>query len=112
MAYGLTFSERFFLTGDPDDMERSERPKCVYQALLSMRQETWDQMARDVFGCDPARLDPFTVLEQVRETDTCSNLDSPVQVWIDAEGWYDVLVYDEPDESRDSNLEWWHGVQE
>ena len=99
VSYALSFSPQFFLADDPDVIKRSERPTCVYQALLSMRQETWDAMARDVFGCDPARLDPFTVMDKVRETDTCSNLDSPVQVWIDAEGWYDVLVYEEPEDS-------------
>ena len=51
-------------------------------------------MAKDVFGVEHGNLDPRTVLEKVRETDTCSNLDSPVHVWIDEEGFYGVDVYD------------------
>ena len=28
------------------------------------------------------------------ETDTVSNLDSPVEVWIDSEGYHTIEVYD------------------
>lgn len=110
MTYALSFSERFFLSRDSETVRPSPQPTCVYQALLSMRQETWDAMVRDVFGGHPAQLDALTVLEKIRETDTCSNLDSPVQVWIDPEGRYDVLVYDEPPETRDNTTERWHCV--
>ncbi|MEZ6053425.1 MAG: hypothetical protein R3C02_18870 [Planctomycetaceae bacterium] len=31
----------------------SDKPTSVYAALLKMRQETWDRMAREVFDSDP-----------------------------------------------------------
>jgi len=34
------------------------------------------------------------VVVKVQETDTCRNLDSPVEVFIDSEGWHTLLVYD------------------
>lgn len=111
MPYALSFSERFFLPDDPEQITCSDKPTSVYAALLKMRQETWDRMAREVFDSDPDRLDLLFVLDRIRETNTCSNLDSPVQVWIDPDGWYDVLVYD-VDEERDNTVRSWQSVVE
>jgi len=94
MAYALCFSEDFYYDDELDRIRPSIRPTSVYQAIISLQQEKWEEIARDVFHCEPRHLDPLTVLDSIRETDTCSNLNSPVQVWIDIEGWYDVLVYD------------------
>ncbi len=94
MTYSLSFSSEFFCNGDPDAMHPSRRPTSVYQAILSMRADRWAEMASDVFGVEPDRLDPWSVLEKVRETDTCSSLDSPVRVWIGEEGFYGVDVHD------------------
>lgn len=94
MTYSLSFSPEFFCDGDPDAIQPGPRPTSVYQAIVSMRSDTWAQMARNVFGVEPGRLDPWTVLEKVRETDTCGNLDPPVHVWIDEEGHFGVDVYD------------------
>jgi hypothetical protein len=94
MAYSLSFSEKFFLEGDPDAIQPASRPTSVYQAILSLKADQWERLAREVFHTEPGHLDPMTVLDEVRQTNTCSNLDSPVQVWIDAQGWHDVLVYD------------------
>ena len=94
MAYSLSFSPEFFCEGDPDAIPTSDRPTSVYQAIVSMQSDTWVEMATDVFGVEPDQLDPWTVLEKVRETDACSNLCSPVRVWIDEGGFYGVDVYD------------------
>jgi hypothetical protein len=37
----------------------------------------------------------FDVLEKVRETDLCDDLRSPVTVYIDADQWYSVTIYDD-----------------
>src|SRR5437870_3804639 len=83
MAYALSFSPEFFW-GDgsiaPDEMPRSDRPTCVYQAILSLTDDQWAALARDVFHCPPDNLDPETVLMKIQETDSCRNLDSPVEV--------------------------------
>lgn len=36
-----------------------------------------------------------TVLEMVEKTNTCSNLDSPVRVWIDTDGDYTIEEYED-----------------
>jgi len=94
LSYALSFSPDFFCGGDPKATEPSPRPTSVCQAIASMSRETWDEMAHEVFRMKPGDLDCGTVLDKVRETNTCANLDSPVQVWIDEQGRYDVLVYD------------------
>ena len=94
MPYALSFSEEFFCDSDPEEVRPSNWPTSVYQAILSMSQAKWNEITREVFAEDPNRLDPLTVLHRIRQTHTCSNLESPVQVWIDREGFYDVLVYD------------------
>ena len=102
MSYALSFAPEFFW-GDgsvaPDDLPRSDRPTSVYQALVSLPEESWAAIARDVFRCPPDNLDVPTVLAKVEETDTCRNLDSPVEVFVDADGYYTVLVYDDPKEN-------------
>src|SRR5947209_8676872 len=99
MAYALSFAPEFFWgEGEvaPDEMARSDRPICVYQAILSLPDEEWATLARDVFDCSPNVLDAETVLIKVQETNTCWNLNSPVEVCIDPDGWHTVLVYDSP----------------
>ena len=59
-----------------------------------MRRAKWNEIAREVFEVESDRLDPLILLDRIRQTNTCSNLESPVQVWIDHAGWYDLLVHD------------------
>ena len=94
MPYALSFSEDFFCNGNPEEVRPSDWPTSVYQAILSMSQAKWNEIAREVFHVESNRLDPLTVLHRIRQTNTCSNLESPVQVWIDREGFYELLVYD------------------
>ena len=97
MAYGLSFSEAFFVgdEGTDDLPKKSDRPTNVRQALFSMPKDRWNEMCREVFGCEPDYVDLDTALSKVQETDTCSNLDSPVTVWIDEDGFYTVDIYEE-----------------
>lgn len=103
MAYALSFAEEFFW-GDPDippeTLPPSDRPTSVYQALASLNAHEWDDLARDVFGTTPEHLEISTVIVRIQETNTCGSLGSPVDVFVDAEGWYRVLVYDRKEESR------------
>ncbi len=103
MSYSLSFSEEFYTDETfPYDTKKSKRPTNVYQAIISMPVSEVRQMAKDVFGIKEDRFGYWyhsesfgsDVLDKIRETDTCSNLDSPVRVWIDPEGNYSVLVYD------------------
>jgi hypothetical protein len=95
MSYALFFAGEFFIRGDTDTMERSVRPVSVYQAILSINEGTWREIARDVFGIPPDRLMPEAMLAKIMETNTCSNLDTPVEVWIDTEANHSILVYDQ-----------------
>lgn len=60
-----------------------------------------------MFGVDGSQLDLGTVLAKVEETNTCLNLDSPVEVLIDPEGEFTLSVYDaacgEPSSDTRSN---------
>ena len=94
VSYALSFSEQFFCDDEPEKIAASDLPTSVYQAIVSIERTQWQRIARDVFHADPDRLDPWQVLEKVRSTNTCSNLDSPVHVWIDEEGWHSIDVYD------------------
>ncbi len=97
MAYGHSFNPAFY--GSPDHAEQTDRPTSVCDALRSMPDEVWDEMCREVFGCDPDYVDLDTALGKVIDTDTVSNLTVPVRVWIDLEGYYTVDVYDDKEES-------------
>ena len=104
MTFALSFSPEFFLAeGEPYDrkdiaVNDKGEPISVYSALCMMydnEPEKWKALARDVYGLAPGKfLDPETVLTTVQETNTCTNLSSPVEVWIDKNGDYRIKVYD------------------
>ena len=97
MAYPLSFGPNFFWNGNTDTTfahHPEKRPSSVEQALLQLSQETWNQMANDIFQCEPEYLDLESVLRKIEKTNTCLNLDSPVEVCIDPDGEFTVLVYD------------------
>ena len=97
MAYALSFSSEF-LRDDADDGLAVRTPKkwpnSVAQAIASLSEKTWSRLAREIFRCEPRYLDIETVLQKVEETNTCLNLDSPVEVAIDPDSEFTVLVYD------------------
>jgi len=94
--YSLSFAPEFFWGKVPiEKMKPSPRPTSVYQALLSLPHERWAELARDVFNCPPDSLDVETVLDKVLETGTCENLDPPIRIHIDPDGWFSVLVHEE-----------------
>jgi len=95
VSYLLSFADEVFIHDDFDLIRPSKRPVSVYQAVLSISENTWRKMACDVFGIRPDRLMPAAVLDKIIETDTCSNLAVPVEVWIDAEVDFSVRVYDQ-----------------
>ncbi len=72
----------------------TSRPTSVSQALSNLSRETWSKLASEVFHCEPKYFDTETVLQKIAETNTCLNLDSPVEVAIDPDGDFTVLVYD------------------
>ena len=103
MAYDLSFSPEFFLAeGEPYDrsepcLDSQGRPASVWSAIeAKIGSEFWEDMARDVFGQpDGTFLNAEMVLDKVRETDTCSDLGVPVRVWIDAQVYYTINVWDD-----------------
>ncbi|GEM_PF-4312602 len=42
----------------------------------------------------PGIADPESVVSKVSETNACRNLDSPVEVLIDPDGWYSLFVHE------------------
>jgi hypothetical protein len=93
MSYALSFAERFFIDDDPEKIRPSERPTTVYQSIISLSRDAWRHIAFEVFNVPVDRLTPGTVLDKVIETNTCSNLDEPVEVWIDSEGNHSLRVF-------------------
>ena len=97
MAYALSFSSEF-LRNESDDgfvaRTPDERPNSVTQALANLSRRSWSRLAHEVFCCDPKYLDIESVLQKIEETNTCLNLESPVEVAIDPAGEFTILVYD------------------
>ena len=98
MSYALSFSPEFFReisSSETRTCDPINRPTSVSQALANLSVETWSRLARDVFRCEPHHLDIEAVLAKIEETNTCLNLDSPVEVAIDANSDFTILVYDQ-----------------
>lgn len=96
MAFSLSFSPEFFV--GPYDLDGGDfdkkRPTSVYQAIQAMSDEDYATMAREVFNCEPDFVDADMVMIKIQETNTCRDLRSPVEVYIDDEGYHSVAVYD------------------
>ena len=99
MSYALSFSEEFFVGHDPERIAPSPQPTSVLQAIHSLQDDAWRVIAREVFGVSTDRLAPEAVLARVIETNACSNLDEPVEVWIDPDGCHTLAVYSAPQET-------------
>lgn len=96
MAFGLSFSEEFFWGDGRSELERSERPTSLAQAILSMPDDEWIGYCKDIFGRYMlGRPSLGDAVEKARQVDTCMSLESPVEVWLDEDGCYTVLVYEE-----------------
>lgn len=107
MSYNLSFSEDFF-TGDTEveNIHPSRRPTSILQALISMAhydRKEFDVMLEDVMGESYAKVwagKPVgetvwgDILDKARKVDTCRDLRSPVEVYLDNGGHHTVEVYD------------------
>jgi hypothetical protein len=98
MSFDLSFSQEF-LYGEGYSIDepppRSDKPTSVLQALVSLSDEELEELRESVgidilVSYDTAIAEIF---DRVRETNTCTNLRSPVEVWIDPKGWHTLLVY-------------------
>jgi len=70
------------------------RPLSIEQALWEMDNDDWDMMVKQLFADCHSTVIPTDILLIIKETNTCSNLDSPVEVWIDKDGDFRIKVYD------------------
>lgn len=98
MAFDLSFSPEFFqLPGelyDGAEYPHGDRPYSVLGALRAMDDVEFEEMARHYFMVEPDFLTVEMVLERIERTNTCTNLSSPVVVWIDDEGLYTIRVFE------------------
>lgn len=102
MSFELDFTEEFFTgTESLEDMSVSEKPTSVLQGIISWyhdNPDTFKEMVKEVLGIEmpvylPEML-PHDLLDKIREVNTCTSLSSPVSVWIDADGYHTIEVYD------------------
>ena len=114
MAYELSFGpEFFFAEGEPYDCtldldglrNGTVKPTSVYQALCALSDEDLTAAleavsptsGRPVWAgtlTERGRPDELWVWDSIQDTNMCSNLDSPVEVWIDPDGEHRIKVYD------------------
>lgn len=99
MSFDLSFSGEFFYgegySLDGPYPEVSTRPTSVLQALISLSAEEQAELREELEVDDVVAFDGLIAIlfDKVRETNTCTNLDSPVEVWIDSQGWHTINVY-------------------
>ncbi len=99
MCFELSFSAEFFMSeGEPYDGPPTypvEYPQSVWSAICSMSKDDWGAMCGDCFpDVDPEYIGPESVLELIERTNTCTDLRTPVEVWIDEGGYHTVSVWD------------------
>ena len=98
MTYSLQFSERFFEHGEEiageNRREAIEKPTSVLEALINMKEEDWLAVCQEIFpNRDPDMVDYDDVMGHIQKIDTCSSLSSPIEVWIDENGYHTIFIY-------------------
>lgn len=100
MAYPLnSMSEEFFYApGEPVDagptVNSKGEPVSLYSAIANMPSDELAELAQLIDVSPNAEDFIPRLVDMARETDTTSNIDSPTEVWIDADGDFRVFVYD------------------
>jgi len=108
MAFDLSFSEEFFFA--PGDTEGAPfdrgNPVSLYQAICVFSEsEEWPEFYKSLFEMEfispLTEGEVFRVMELARETNTCTTLSPPVEVWLDEDGDHRVSVYEERSEDNE-----------
>ena len=108
MSYSLSFANDFYYSeedyGNWDILETDQPTNCMDALIhyyLYQRKEFLEMLTK-VFNADLAHhvkvIGSYTsmvheLLDKIKETNTCSNLSNPVEVWIDSDGDYTIFVY-------------------
>ena len=108
MSYTCSFSPEFWLAeGEPYDrsdlaLNSLGQPVSVYSAILvALKNDTMRSALLELVGIDTADtiLDDETIADELftraQDVNTCSNLSTPVRVWLDSDGWVEVAVYED-----------------
>lgn len=98
--YDLGSSEDFFFLHGDENINPSEldKPRSLYQALCVEKynfSNKWENILNHYdISITFSDSDIRDVLERIREVDTCTNLNSPIEVWVTKNGDIRVAVYD------------------
>lgn len=98
MPYDLCFSAEFFLApGEPEDAEPAVnskgQPISLFSAISSMPADKLAELGV-MIDVDPQASDfVWRLIDLAKKTDTATNVNSPIEVWIDKAGNYRVKVY-------------------
>jgi len=92
----------------PHDLDGSieypvEKPTSVFQAVqnLGLDPIEWDRMSGFAFpDRDPEDITVDEVIDKIRDTNCCSGLRYPLEIWVDKLGWFTIEVFKE--ENSDS----------
>ena len=101
MSYELSFTEDFFYPVGEDletyEPEYTTKPTNLYDAIAMLKEHYYEDFEE---LCKEADVDPahsqvvWHLVEYARyKVNSCSNLSTPVQVWLDRAGWITVDVY-------------------
>ena len=98
MAYSHSFSDDFYMVEDDDqlrpiDFEDGRLPTTVWQAILAMPEADYQEMCRELFNREDVEIGD--IMSMIRDTDTVGTFSSPVDVWIDSDGYFSINVYEE-----------------
>jgi hypothetical protein len=79
MPYPLIFTEEFFMGAATLEPPVKDKPKSIFEALEVMPEDEWEEMCNHLFPkVHYEMIDIEDVMDLIKATDTCSNLDSPV----------------------------------
>lgn len=106
MPYNLVFSSDFFFAeGEPYErqglaLNKNENPISLWSAIcLALETDSWFRktMANEL-EIEPEFLTPEICLDKAMEVNTCTTLNSPVEVWFDENGYITLCVHEENEE--------------
>lgn len=96
MAFDLSFSpEFFFQEGEPYDrhdlaINEEGNPISLWSAIEMLSDSELESISKVL---NVQSISSEMIISQIEKVNTCSNLNSPVEVWVDKNGYIKIKVW-------------------
>lgn len=93
----IPFRLLWYKNGEPNNRVE-KNPTSIWAAVHNIRKNNpllWLSICEKFFGfIDTYELKESDIMSLISDTNVCTNLDSPVTIWIDPDGEFSIKLYE------------------